>query len=447
MKRANSALRESKKTGFSLLQLFFCIALVALIGFGVFTVFKTRNNFFARDVLVLYAFSNTNPEYINNLRFFIREAIERDPNSEYKIIVQGSHVGVELPKLPPHASYIFHKNECYDWGTFGWALKQVLKIRKYSYYFFVNCSVRGPFMPSYVRNTIRWTEPFIQMLDSNVKLVGPAINCEGTSLIRESSAPWRANPHVQSYAIATDQEGLDILLDAKHVFHCHTTRLGTIFYSELGASQAILNAGYNIGSFMAKYRDVDWRDPLTWNCNRRSSPVSDHYDGYSLDPFEAMFVKYKDRMSTYSKTKAQRYSEWLSPGYSSNLSNINSTAFSEADSNVRFMLLTESFGRQCFDDDFYLKNNPDLVGLEDAKDTVWKHFVYFGQFEKRMFRMKCSLAQLTQRLFRGCYTCAISDAWLPADVERPKPFSTRYKFSFAPVGADSRTAVEGKKAF
>lgn len=22
--------------------------------------------------------------------------------------------------LPPNAKYLFHKNECYDWGTIGW---------------------------------------------------------------------------------------------------------------------------------------------------------------------------------------------------------------------------------------------------------------------------------------------------------------------------------------
>jgi hypothetical protein len=26
----------------------------------------------------------------------------------------------ELPMLPPNAKYLFHKNECYDWGTIGW---------------------------------------------------------------------------------------------------------------------------------------------------------------------------------------------------------------------------------------------------------------------------------------------------------------------------------------
>ena len=25
-----------------------------------------------------------------------------------------------LPVLPRHARYLHHKNECFDWGTFGW---------------------------------------------------------------------------------------------------------------------------------------------------------------------------------------------------------------------------------------------------------------------------------------------------------------------------------------
>jgi hypothetical protein len=28
-----------------------------------------------------------------------------------------------LPPLPPNARYVYHRNECYDWGTAGWLLK------------------------------------------------------------------------------------------------------------------------------------------------------------------------------------------------------------------------------------------------------------------------------------------------------------------------------------
>ena len=53
------------------------------------------------------------------------------------------------------------------------------------------------------------------------------------------------------------------------VFHCHGSLSETIWHSELGASAAVLAAGYNLDSLMLKYQGVDWRrGGDTWNCNR-----------------------------------------------------------------------------------------------------------------------------------------------------------------------------------
>ena len=59
---------------------------------------------------------------------------------------------ITLPVLPPNARYTVHVNECYDWGTFGWFLKtQNVDLTKYKHFIFLNSSVRGPFLPPYVR--------------------------------------------------------------------------------------------------------------------------------------------------------------------------------------------------------------------------------------------------------------------------------------------------------
>lgn len=65
------------------------------------------------------------------------------------------------------------------------------------------------------------------------------------------------------------QVGLGILQADPHVFFCHTGRWNTIYYSELGASAAMLAAGYNIDCFMTRYQGVDWRDPAMWDCNKK----------------------------------------------------------------------------------------------------------------------------------------------------------------------------------
>ena len=55
-----------------------------------------------------------------------------------------------LPDLPSNAQYVFHDNLCYDWGTFGWGLSSAVSdISSYSYFVFLNSSVRGPHLPAY----------------------------------------------------------------------------------------------------------------------------------------------------------------------------------------------------------------------------------------------------------------------------------------------------------
>ena len=57
---------------------------------------------------------------------------------------------LSLPSLPSNARYVQHRNMCFDWGTFGWALFNLnLDIYKYTYFVFMNTSVRGPYLAPY----------------------------------------------------------------------------------------------------------------------------------------------------------------------------------------------------------------------------------------------------------------------------------------------------------
>ena len=62
---------------------------------------------------------------------------------------------------------------------------------------------------------------------------------------------------------------MQVLRADPHVFRCHGSLKETIWYSELGASAAVLAAGYNLDSLMLKYQGVDWlQGGETWKCNR-----------------------------------------------------------------------------------------------------------------------------------------------------------------------------------
>ena len=57
---------------------------------------------------------------------------------------------MDMPDLPKNAKYIHHKNECFDWGTFGWAIgTNQVDVGRYGCIIFLNSSVRGSFIPPY----------------------------------------------------------------------------------------------------------------------------------------------------------------------------------------------------------------------------------------------------------------------------------------------------------
>ena len=153
-----------------------------------------------------------------------------------------------LPPLPPNARYLRHPNACYDIGTVGWVLDHHVPDRAaYAYFVWLNSSVRGPFLPAYLRGHMHWTEPLLSKLSPAVKLVGATINCG-----RAYDIPPTA--HVQSYVSATDGTGLGVLLATGRVFRCWGHIHETIIESELGASTAIMAAGYGIDSLMLRYQ-------------------------------------------------------------------------------------------------------------------------------------------------------------------------------------------------
>ena len=45
---------------------------------------------------------------------------------------------------------------------------------------------------------------------------------------------------------------MQLLIDDGNVFACYPTMAESIYHSEVGASDAILRAGYNLGSFMVR---------------------------------------------------------------------------------------------------------------------------------------------------------------------------------------------------
>lgn len=194
-----------------------------------------------------------------------RPAPQEGDGCDYVIVLQqgkGLFDPEPLPRLPRNARYLKHENKCFDIGTVGWVLEKHVDRRcglyrlvtaaspaqlrpmlpsaaggacvsphytpsappaqkrhtcicptlapalcapprKYTYFVWLNSSVRGPFMPVYAAARMHWTEAYTSKLTNVVKLVGSTVNCGGAY----GRPPV---PHVQTYVVATDRVGLQV---------------------------------------------------------------------------------------------------------------------------------------------------------------------------------------------------------------------------------------------
>ena len=83
---------------------------------------------------MLYSFFDGDEVSKDNLLFFLAHGVQADDGAEYLIILNGvDHpASLHLPQLPANARYVAHKNECYDWGTYAWALEQHVQERDFT---------------------------------------------------------------------------------------------------------------------------------------------------------------------------------------------------------------------------------------------------------------------------------------------------------------------------
>jgi len=290
-----------------------------------------------------------------------------------------------------------HVNECFDIGTVGWVYSS-MDVSRYSFFIWINSSVRGPFMPSYIDNKYHWTRAFTGKITDKVKLVGSTLCCGEIE-------DYPPTLHVQTYAVATDSVGLDILRKNETVFGCYKELRDVVLYSERGMSETMLNAGYGLDSLMARYQGIDWVSMRSmadeYGCNGDLNPIQPgFYDGTDIDPMEVMFVKVKGSFleaGWASATRAERLSTWKYEATSGNATEHILVASQNNWLDVKMDRLVEDAkrrGMSCFDWEFYLNANKqdplidDDVDDDDVPGEAWDQFIEMGIFEGRPYRWR-----------------------------------------------------------
>jgi hypothetical protein len=231
--------------------------------------------------LVLFVFHEIN-DRVNN---FFKNCIFYDDNVDFVVICNYDDIPHKI-HLPNYVKIIHRCNIGFDFGGWSEALFTGDLYKNYDYFIFVNSSVIGPFLPSYYKR--KWTDIYIDGLKNNVKLFGSTINTENQPLTRS---------HVQSYIFCMEKTTLEYLIACNifKPFYNEKNLREIVDNYEIGMSRKIIEKGWNIGSLLDYYKDIDFtfekKSPTDYNINYLNDMMYSNYRNVYWNEYELVFIK------------------------------------------------------------------------------------------------------------------------------------------------------------
>jgi hypothetical protein len=244
--------------------------------------------------LILYAYFET-PDAARNLSFFCRHGISPYRDRQHVVIINGAcSIENQIPRFE-NVLILRRPNTGFDFGAWAHALRS-LPIEQFDYFFFLNSSVTGPFMPAY-QDSACWPEVFTSRLDDKIKLTGITINVYG------------GDPIVQSMFLATDRVGLELLIRHKIFTGNDTdaTKEAVIFGREIPSSKIILDAGFSVDCLASSHGGRSM--PLLRRDALGDIIQPGYYFGGTIEPFDICFFKTNRGCSPQALERAMRIAD------------------------------------------------------------------------------------------------------------------------------------------
>jgi len=266
----------------------------------------------ANKVLVLYHYFEKDKTYIDNFAHFLRFGY--DSSLHFLIIVAGEY-SIELPSLD-NVEYLFTENKNFDYGGYCVAIKKLDIWQQYDFYFFINSSVRGPFLTDCCNQ--KWTDLFIEKFSDDVGIVGSVISItpSGHSIAKmyhEKYGRLDRNSqllgHVQTTCYVLSRHALNQLIECSFYDGFDTLNKDeTVRDYEIRLSQLILDMDLNFQCMLPEYNQLDYRKSLV-DINPTSregdSGFRGSYFGRTAHPYETIFIK--TSRNTFSDDDLQRF--------------------------------------------------------------------------------------------------------------------------------------------
>jgi hypothetical protein len=267
--------------------------------------------------LVVYHYYEKDASYRDNFLHFLIFGLQEE--NDYVAIISGEHT-LELSEFP-NIKYVFTDPKKSDFGGYAHLINSSFDLRDYEFIFFINSSVRGPYLLPHTQPS--WTQVFLNQMDADVGMVGASI-CTLKSDFRHSinyQKRYGGSPpfsHVQTMAYVVRRAVLEAII--KSGFYKEdrdNTKTLAIEDYEIHLSQLVLAQGWNLRCLLPELNQVDYRKPHA-NPNP-SSTVGDPnevlgYFGRSIHPYEGVFVKTNRDLFSDSYLKRLAYSMFQGRG-------------------------------------------------------------------------------------------------------------------------------------
>lgn len=165
------------------------------------------------------------------------------------------------------------------------------------------------------------------------------------------------------------------------------------YVAEASLPLAVMLRGGEIDCLLARYRNVDWSRRAAWDCNARVRPdYEGSYDGATVSPFETIFVPERSTkdLGLSVAPLAARAKAWQDDGPRNFARLVANDGIGEEGAARRSGAIAAALalGANCFDDEYYARNNPDISYL--APVELFQQWVYLGQFQNRPVNLTCA---------------------------------------------------------
>ena len=246
--------------------------------------------------LIIYCYlENENTK--KNLNFFLKNGVFNDEKYFYIFLINNKICTCKFPDYS-NINKIYTPENSNDLYTYNWYLKSLDNsfFDNYSYFYFINSSCIGPFIPPICKNN--WINMMNDYLN-DYEMIGPIIeippDSNGFKFLNYSNI--KNIPFIHTYMFGFNKTGFKIFKDILNKYNS-TSKLNAVIITERIITSAILLNNGKIKSLLSKFKNINLNDPNEWVSSKHNEinkltcyEIPNNYFGIDVNPFEIIFVK------------------------------------------------------------------------------------------------------------------------------------------------------------